>query len=424
MGKIKISESDYEYILELYRDGLDSTSIANMFDVTPTRIIQILHDNDIDVKNRRYFYFSDVDEKKIVDMYKSGMSATKIADIYECSRNPIKRVLHNFGIELDTPLRKVSKEDHKKIVDMYNSGMSQKEIANIYGCSENTIWTIMKNLNATLRPKGYTFEQAKNMYEIYKQTKSANEVAKIYNTDGNTIRNVLKKYGFKIDRIKYHCDDYYFDTIDTPDKAYIIGLLWSDGCNNYQKGVIQLQLQERDKHILESINELTKNERRLVFSRLNDINPNWQNTYSLVLHSQHMSRILNDYGMVPRKSLVLEFPDWLDEKLYSDFLRGFVDGDGSIYFNSNKNQYRVSLIGTKMFLDKVYEICCGLNVKTSFYHRDIHNEVTYVLNTTNNPDTITLLQWLYKDSNLKLERKYNKYQQILEHYNINNSLTV
>lgn len=39
MGKRKINESDYEYILQLYRDGLDSTSIANMFDVTPTRII-------------------------------------------------------------------------------------------------------------------------------------------------------------------------------------------------------------------------------------------------------------------------------------------------------------------------------------------------------------------------------------------------
>ena len=423
MGKRKINESDYEYILQLYRDGLDSTSIANMFDVTPTRIIQILHNNDINVKNRRYFNFSDVDKKKIVDMYKSGISVVKIAEKYGCSRTPITRVLHDFGIELDTPLRKVPKEDHKKIVDMYNSGMSQQEIANVYECSEHVIWIIMKNLNATLRPHGYTFEQAKNMYEFYKQTKSANEVAKIYNTDGNTIRSVLKKYGFEVDRIKYHCDDYYFDIIDTPDQAYILGLLWSDGCNNYNKGTIQLSLQERDKHILESINELTKNERRLSFFGLNDKNPNWQNTYTLVLQSRHMSQVLNDYGMVPRKSLVLELPDWLHEELYADFLRGYIDGDGSIYFNSNKNLCRVSLMGTKMFLDKVYEICHNLNVKTSFYHCDTNNDITYTLSTTNNSNTITFLQWLYKDSNLKLERKYNKYQQILEHYNINNSLT-
>lgn len=366
--------------------------------------------------------FTQDDYIKIVDMYKNGMSSVRIASEYGCSRRPIVRVLHESGIELDTPLRKVPKEDYKKVVEMYNSGMSQKKIADVYGCSEHAIWVIMNKLNAPLRPNGYTFEQAEHMYEIYKKTKSSNEVAKIYHTDGHTIRDVLKRYGFAIDRLKYHCNDYYFDEINTSDKAYIMGLLWSDGCNNLKNKSVHLQLQERDKHILDSINELTENERPLAFTDLNSKNSNWQNTYTLVWKSEHMSQVLNNYGMVPCKSLILEFPNWLSESLYADFMRGFIDGDGSIYFRPEKNVCRISLVGTKLFLDKVCNICDNLGVKTSFYHRKDHNEVTYILNTTSNGGTMTFLQWLYKDANLKLERKYNKYQQILDYYNINNSL--
>lgn len=366
--------------------------------------------------------FTQDDCKKIIDMYKSGVSSEKIAGKYNCSRKPIDRVLRESGIELDTCLRKVPKEDHQKVVDMYNSGMSQKEIANVYGCSEYVIWVIMKKLNATLRPKGYTFEDAQKMYEIYQTTKSSTEVAKQLNMDAHTVRDVLNKYGFKLDRLKYHCDDYFFDEINTPDKAYIVGLLWSDGCNNPRKRAVQLQLQERDKHILDSINTLTNNERPLIFTPLNDKNPNWQNTYTLLLQSNHISQVLNDYGMVPRKSLVLEFPSWLNEELYCHFMRGFIDGDGSIYVSKNKKTVRVTMVGTKQFLDKVITIYDNLGVKTTCYHRKKHNDATYTLTTTSNSGTIILLRWLYDDANLKLERKYSTYQQILDYYNINNSL--
>ena len=369
----------------------------------------------------RKIEFTEDDYKKIVDMYTKGMSAEKIGETYGCSQRPIVRVLHECNINLDTVLRKIPKSDYDKIIDMYNNGMTQKEIAMLYNCDQVTVGSLIKKLNVPTRPNGFTSEQAREMYDMWNDGKSMDKIALIYNTDRHTIGRVLKRNGYKIDRLKYHCNGNYFDNIDNADKAYILGLLWSDGCNYLSLGKIQLQLQEKDKHILNDINILIDNDRPLTFLSLNDQNPTWQNTYTLILKSYHMSKILNDYGMTPRKSLTLEFPTWLDTSLYSHFLRGYIDGDGSICYRVDMNSCRVSIIGTKMFLDVVQNILLQLGVKCSLYHKNGQSDVTYTLHTTSNSGSVKLLNWIYDDAHLKLERKYDKYQQFLSN-SINNSL--
>lgn len=369
----------------------------------------------------RKIEFTEDDYKKIVDMYVNGMSAEKIGEIYGCSRCPIVRVLHECDINLDTVLRKIPKSDYDKIIDMYNNGMTQKEIATLYNCDKVTISSLMKKLNISTRSNGFTSEQAKEMYALWNDGKTMDEIALIYNAERHTISRVLKRNQYKIDRLKYHCNENYFDDIDDANKAYILGLLWADGCNYLSLGKIQLQLQEKDKYILDEINILTNNDRPLTFLSLNDKNPNWQNTYTLILKSYHMSQILNDYGMTPRKSLTLEFPTWLNMSLYPHFLRGYIDGDGSIYYRADTNVCRVSMVGTKMFLDIVQNILLQLGIKSSLRHKNGQSDATYTLHTTSNFGSVKLLNWIYDDANLKLVRKYDKYQQFLNN-NINNSL--
>ena len=370
----------------------------------------------------RKIEFTEDDYKKIVDMYINGTSCEKIGEIYGCSIRPIVRVLHECNIKLDTVLRKIPKMDYDKIIDMYNNGMTQKEIAMLYNCDKATISSLMKRLNVSTRPNGFTSKQAKEMYDMLIDGKTMSETALVYNTDRHTISRVLKRNGYKVDRLKYHCNENYFDNINNADKAYILGLLWADGCNNLSLGKIQLQLQEKDKYILDEINILTNNDRPLIFTPLNNKNPNWQNSYTLILKSYHMAQVLNDYGMTPRKSLILEFPTWLDISLYPHFIRGYIDGDGSIYCHIDKNICRVSITGTKMLLDIIQNILSQLGIKSSLRHKNEHNDVVYTLYTTSNFGSIKLLKWIYDDANLKLERKYDKYQQFLKYYNINNSL--
>lgn len=126
--------------------------------------------------------------------------------------------------------------------------------------------------------------------------------------------------------------------------------------------------------------------------------------------------------MVPRKSLVLEFPNWLNIDLYPHFIRGYIDGDGSLYYSATKNVFRVSMVGTKMILDVLQQIFADIGVKTSMYHSKEHNDVTYTLSTTSISGALMLANWMYQDANLKLQRKYQTYQEAFERYNINNSL--
>lgn len=317
--------------------------------------------------------------------------------------------------------KKILDSDYEKVVDMYNSGMTQQEIANVYNCSKHAVHMFMKKMNINARLNGFTENDAKSMYEMYQNGMSMVDIAEKFNSCRHTIGRTLKRYGFNIDRLKYHCDDSYFDVIDTEEKAYILGLLWADGCNDVKLGKIQLQLQERDVDILMEINELTNNDRPLFFTPLHDKNPHWQNTYTLILKSYHMSKVLESYGMVPKKSLVLEFPDCLDKSLYKHFIRGYFDGDGNISYNHHTKTLNVGMVGTHMFLSAIQCICENLNVKTFLSNKNKENNTICSFGITNKQDRIIFLNWIYDDAKIKMDRKYVKYQQFLNDYNISNS---
>lgn len=72
---------------------------------------------------------------------------------------------------------------------------------------------------------------------------------------------------------------------------------------------------------------------------------------------------LEKLGCVSNKSLILKFPtkEQVPENLTSHFLRGYFDGDGSVFLSENSNgrtdvkysRINVQLCGTFEFLDVV-----------------------------------------------------------------------
>lgn len=316
---------------------------------------------------------------------------------------------------------KIKPEEFSKVVDLYNNGMSQPDIAKIYGCGATTISNVLRKMNVKTRLGGSNNTQDKitQMCEMYKSGKLLEEIADELQTTRATVSRLIKKSGVEIDRFTYHFNEHYFDNIDSQDKAYILGLLWADGHNRSDKGSVILELQAEDKQLLESINEITGNERPLRRVALSEKNPNWKDQYNLLWQSKHLSSVLSGYGMCQRKSLVLEFPKWMNQELYPHFIRGYLDGDGCVCYMPKSNKLQVSMIGTRMFLEVVHEICKTIGVKTYITHDKRANEVICQLSIPSNIGSVSFLNWVYKDANLKMNRKYNKYQQFLT--GINNS---
>lgn len=60
------------------------------------------------------------------------------------------------------------------------------------------------------------------------------------------------------------------------------------------------------------------------------------NVYGVHLTSDKMFNDLCSHGCVPNKSLVLTFPKDIPENLIHHFIRGYFDGDGSVFILNHK----------------------------------------------------------------------------------------
>ena len=265
--------------------------------------------------------------------------------------------------------------------------------------------------------------------ENYLKGASCIVLAKRYGVDHHVILNVLEDCGIKRDYTlsarKYSVDEHYFDTIDTPEKAYILGLLYADGCNYNRKGkwCINISLQEGDKELLENVRKELKYEKPLEYidySNKRDFGHTCKNQYGLFVFSKHMCNELHKKGMVRNKSLILEFPEWLNPDLYSHFIRGYFDGDGSIMQYGKYKIVKVSIVSTNNFCERIKEICANIGIDTRIYESGCNNGATKQLNIFRQIDVKKFLDWIYTDATIYLKRKYQKY---LEYYNMDNSLS-
>lgn len=177
--------------------------------------------------------------------------------------------------------------DVLNIINMYNKGSSLQKIGDLYGCSKAVIKRVLTENNIETRD------------------------------DSHKIRH-------------FTLNENYFDVIDTGNKAYCLGLLYADGYNCIDRDLVKIELQASDKDILDKINKELGSDRDLKYSNKSSVNPNWQDTYRLSIYNKHMSQMLARHGMVQAKSLILTFPQWLDNKLIPMFILGFMDGDGHI----------------------------------------------------------------------------------------------
>jgi len=127
-----------------------------------------------------------------------------------------------------------------------------------------------------------------------------------------------------------------------------------------------------------------------------------------------MKQRLIELGCVPAKSLILQYPV-LDHNMQQHFLRGYFDGDGSIY--SYDNDYATCTISTDDFCQSIKCIILdrvGLigNITKSQQMFDRGNYITSNFLLKGNRRVLKLMNWLYKDATIYLTRKYNKYLEL------------
>ena len=101
-------------------------------------------------------------------------------------------------------------------------------------------------------------------------------------------------------------------------------------------------------------------------------------------------------------------------------MRGYFDGDGCLSKDSKRNRYMFSVLGTLEFISSYQKILvdiCGCNVtKLGQRHPDRCNN-NYTMTYGGKQSINNILDFLYKDATVFLDRKYIKYLQFKEEYN-------
>lgn len=216
---------------------------------------------------------------------------------------------------------------------------------------------------------------------------------------------------------KYQIREDFFDEVNTEEKAYFLGFLYADGYNNENRGTVRLSLKQSDIEILQKLrNIIYLTERPLLFDKSKG--EEFISCY-LDICNNHISKRLAELGVTQAKTFTIRFPTWLTKDLYRHFIRGYFDGDGYVGFYkiqaktciSQKSKF--SIVSNTSFcqsLSVIIKSQFGFDCRIEDKKCASGNIKGVCLN--GRLQIIKVLDWLYQDSSIHLERKFNKFQEL------------
>lgn len=260
-----------------------------------------------------------------------------------------------------------------------------------------------------------TEEQSTYIVDKYStENMSSVELAKEFNVHPSTMLKFLHKVvnvrtdtslnkfstGHFIDR------DCFKKFNDEP-SWYFYGLLLADGHLSSKGNYIGISLEQTDREILEKYTSWLKSTVKIRTETTKHYKTGTETTMCCVkFGDKEIRRNLESQGMTPKKSMKESVPNFynVSHPLARHFWRGMVDGDGSL---SRKNTV-ISLVGS-------YNICkafsefnsmtCGASPKEP---RLKELSGLYSIGYSGK-DARNIARKLYKDSEYRLERKYEIY---------------
>lgn len=252
--------------------------------------------------------------------------------------------------------------------------------------------------------------------KLYLTGNSAYTISKIFKCSEGAIQKVVKRLGI----MRSHSEacrkrtnkptgiknESFFESIDTEEKAYWLGFLMADGCVNLKANRVQLALAETEplekfKKSIKSNQEIKKYTRK-----------DGHVSYRFDTTSEKMCNDLIKHGCIPNKTHILKFPQ-IKKELVHHLIRGYFDGDGSIFFNKPKVNYikpTICIVGNEDFLKGLKENLnmTEYNMSLRIRHPERNNNIRF-FTLDGKRACKKFFNFVYKDATIYLERKYLKF---------------
>lgn len=312
-------------------------------------------------------------------------------------------------------------------LQLYDSGLSALEIARRTGIDYNAVGTFLREMRGPLRRAGHY--KWKMSPEIEPQViadvqaiRNVAEVARRWKVAPRCIFDVLKRnkvqvelLGSKVVNRRYEFDETTFERCDTPEKAWAIGLLITDGSIT-RTHKLCLTLHERDADAVEQLRAVLKSSHpigRYQYTHQGSTNKTPRAQFTVT--SEALTDSLVQYGLIPNKTWTVRFGTGIPEHLLPHYLRGVSDGDGC--FSINRGVHRWSLTGNEEFVAGCREYLAdavGLS-RTTKYHRRRPEGGAVALHYGGNRSMARLARHMYDEATVCLARKREKVLPLLAH---------
>jgi len=227
-----------------------------------------------------------------------------------------------------------------------------------------------------------------------------------------TVYDVLEKHAIprRSGNADYkNCNEAVFANVDTPAKAYWLGILLTDGyvSDTREDSQPQIGLQLVDRDLLEKFREVLGSKNPVM--PLRQRSDHHQPMYRVVVNSRRLADDLKRYGVVPRKTSSTYLPI-LSPTLMPHLLRGIFDGDGTV---SHREDGAV-IIGYAGSERLVAEVRIWLICKLGVSDNRIHKEgAPCFVQWSHRPDVRSIVRYLYRNADVYLERKFALIQGLL-----------
>lgn len=266
------------------------------------------------------------------------------------------------------------------------------------------------------------------LLEAYERLGSCKAAGRELGCDGGTIKRYMLDWGLEVkSQTRYSCNERFFESAGERG-LYWAGFMAADGCAKTRKSSsgatrfqIAIGLSKRDmKHIEQFREDIGSNHKiHIIAVKNSSRNAKWNDSYKseITIESKTIFDSLACYNIVPRKSLIYTFPEWLiDHPLVNHFMRGYFDGDGSWFVPKGKPgrepQLYFSLRGTPPFL-AVYRSLLEKHCCLPEREKPIRiNNGIGVLEYGGNGVCKRIGEFLYRDATRYLERKHQMYVQV------------
>lgn len=256
----------------------------------------------------------------------------------------------------------------------------------------------------------FTPEQIEKIIHLYTiEGKTQKEIGPIMGCGIKPIIRILHENNVptNIRRTNRRLKEDYFSCIDTANKAYFLGLLFADGSidkNDTRETMIKIQLLNEDKQLLEKFKQEISSDSAIMNAK--------ENTCAFSVRSNQMAIDLERFGIIPNKTYATHFlPDNIPSAFLVDFLRGYVDGDGSLYFVVKTDTFHLSITShyltmTDNFRDIVYQLL-GTPERSAEHSSTFYNNTAKF--TLNGLEAYNFSALLYENAEIYCQRKYEKY---------------